>query len=87
MQQGMLDLCPRVPGDMAAADRDLHRPAGSKVNAQLTQPGTHPSGEPDGYASQQPLEVLPVESLVGPPETVEKEQVAGTWALAPSSSG
>jgi hypothetical protein len=51
VQQGMLDLCPEVPGDMAAADRDLQRPASSKVHAQLTKPGPHPPGEPDREAA------------------------------------
>jgi hypothetical protein len=83
VQQGMLDLGPRVPGDMAAADRDFQRPAGVKVNAQLTEPAAHSTREPDREAPEYSAEVLAVEPLVSLAEAVEQQQVAWSRPLRP----
>jgi hypothetical protein len=81
VQQCVLHLGPGVAGDVATADGDLHRSAGSDIHAQLAEPGPHPAREPDRQAPERSAEVLAVEPLVGLAEAVEQQQVARTGTL------
>jgi hypothetical protein len=83
VQQGVLDLGPRMAGDVPPADRDLQRASRPDVHAQLPQPRPHASREPDREAAEHAAEMLQVESLPRQLETVQQHQVAGPGAFAP----
>ena len=77
VQQRVLDLLPCVPRDVTTADGDIERAAGPDLDCQLTQPGAHAAGEPDGDLTQGTGEVLRVQSLVQAGEPVQKNQITG----------
>ena len=88
VQHRVLHLGPRVAQQVAAADRDLERPAGAEVDGQLAEPGAHPAREPDRDGPERAAEVLGVEPLVERrPGGASQHEVAGPRALAPDGRG
>ena len=87
VQHGVLDLAPRVVGEVSAAQRNLDRLPGAEVDAHLTQAGAHAAREPDRDLAEPAAEVLPVELLVQLPEPVEERQVAGVGPLGRALPG
>jgi hypothetical protein len=61
VQQRVLDLSPRVPGDVPPAEADLCRTTGLEVHRELAQTALHPTREPDRNFSEGSAEVLTVE--------------------------
>ena len=86
VQHGVLHLGPRMAQQVAAADRDLERPAGVEVDGQLAEPGAHPAGETDRDGPERAAEVGGVELLVERDQPVEPDEVAGPRTLAPDGT-
>jgi hypothetical protein len=86
VQHRMLDLGPRMPRDVAAADGDIEWQAGPDLDRQLTQPGAHARREADRNLAQAPAEVLRVQALVQGCEPVQEDQIAGASPLTHARS-
>lgn len=82
MQQGVLDLGPRVSRDVTPADGDTQWAAGPDLHRELTQAGAHSAGEPDLDLPQRPAEMLLVELVMERLEPVKQEHVARARTLA-----
>jgi hypothetical protein len=82
VQQRVLDLGPTVPGDVPAAQGELHRPAGPNVHRELAQPAAHAAGEPDRDLSQCTTEMLRVQLPVPRFQPMQQKHVSGMGTIA-----
>jgi hypothetical protein len=82
VQNRVLDFRPRVAKDMTPADGDLGGPTGCEVYRQLSEPGAHPAGDPDGDGAEAAAEMLPVQPLMAGREAPQQGDVARAGALA-----
>ena len=84
VQQRVLHLGPRVPRDVATADRDLDRLPGAEVHAELAEP-TCASGRRAGSGRRPACrpKCSRLSRVGGLTEPVEQQQVARPGALLP----
>jgi hypothetical protein len=61
VQQRVLYLRPRMPGNVPPADRNLIWPASLPIYRELAEPAPHPTREPNGNVAQRSAEVLRVQ--------------------------
>ena len=87
VQHRVLDLGPRVSGEVPAADRDLQRLAGANLHCQLTQPGAHAAGQPDRDLAQCSAEMLGIQLMMKSCQPVQEEHVARVRLLFGAGSG
>ena len=64
VEHRVLDLGPRVPSEVPAADRDLQWLPGPDFHGQLAQPGAHAAGQPDRNFPECSPEVLGIQPMM-----------------------
>jgi hypothetical protein len=82
----MLDLGPRMPSKVPAADRDFQWLPGPDFDGQLAQPGAHAAGQPDRNFPECSPEVLRIQPMMKSREPVQHEHVTRKRALAGAGS-
>jgi hypothetical protein len=78
MQQGVLDLGPRVPIEVSPAHTDFFCPASHKVHRELAQAALHPAGDPNRDLAQDSAEMLGVQLAMQLLQSMEQPQVSRT---------
>ncbi len=82
VQQGVGRLVPAVPVDVAAAHGDLVRLAGLVPDAQLSEPGAHPPGDPERQRGKRAAEMARVQFREQPGQALRLLEVAGLRPVA-----
>ncbi len=87
MQQRVLNLAPRVPRDVAAADGNTEWTSGSDLHRELTEAGAHAARYPDRNLPQRPTEVLEVELPVQAHQSEKHRNITRPRAFSAFGSG
>jgi hypothetical protein len=83
VQQGVLDLGPCMPRDVAPADGDIEWAAGPDFHCELAKAAAHAAREPDRDLAQNATEVLRVELPMQALQPVEQPDISRPGALSP----
>ena len=78
VQHGVLDLRPRMTGQVPPADCDLQRLAGPDIHRQLAEPGAHAAGQPERDLAKRSDEIPGIQLMMKSDQPVQQEHVA--WA-------
>ena len=87
VQQGVLYLFPRMPGEVPAAYAYFLGSVGVVLQYQLSQPSAHPAGQADGNRTQATAEMTEVELMVQLFQPAENRRVTRSRALRASRPG
>jgi hypothetical protein len=86
VQHRVLDFGPGVPSDVPAANRDLVRAPGLKIDRELAEPAPHAARESDRNLTQSSAEISKVELAMHRLQPVEQGHITRASSLSPHGS-